>query len=205
MSKDIEIGEVGIDEEFYGKFPTDAFKFDEASDDTPTVTIDRRIKDKTGYLAPVGAIEMYGGSTAPDGWLLCNNAAISRTTYAELFGVIGTTFGVGNGSTTFNVPDFRGIFPRGAGTSAKLTDANSDAFAGTLGTYQNDKMQGHVHKQKLGSTAGSIITGQIVPNLSSFGLTQSTQVPFTDGENGTPRTGAETNPANLGITFIIKY
>ncbi len=55
--------------------------------------------------APIGAISAYGGDVAPAGWLLCNGAAISRTTYAELYAVIGTKFGAGDGSTTFNLPD----------------------------------------------------------------------------------------------------
>ena len=58
--------------------------------------------------APVGSIQAYGGTTAPWGWLLCQGQAVNRATYAELFGVIGTSFGVGDGSTTFNVPDLRG-------------------------------------------------------------------------------------------------
>ena len=63
----------------------------------------------------ISEIKMYGGSTPPDGWLLCNGAAISRTTYPYLFTVIGTTYGVGNGTTTFNLPDLRSRIPIGAG------------------------------------------------------------------------------------------
>ncbi|GAH87071.1 unnamed protein product, partial [marine sediment metagenome] len=90
---------------------------------------------------PTGSVIMFGGAVAPTGYLLCNGAAVSRITYANLFAVTGTTFGVGNGTTTFNIPDFQGIFPRGAGTSTKLSKADTNAFAGVLGTYQNDKFQ----------------------------------------------------------------
>jgi len=62
---------------------------------------------------PVGAIIFYGANSAPTGFLKSNGAAISRSTYASLFSAIGTTFGVGDGSTTFNVPDMRGYFARG--------------------------------------------------------------------------------------------
>lgn len=55
--------------------------------------------------APIGAISAYGGDTAPTGWLICDGSAISRTTYADLYAVIGTKFGAGDGSTTFNLPD----------------------------------------------------------------------------------------------------
>ena len=70
-----------------------------------------------------GAIMAYAGASAPSGWLLCNGAAINRTTYATLFSIIGETYGVGNGNTTFNLPDLRGRFPlgldnMGGGTSA---------------------------------------------------------------------------------------
>lgn len=62
-----------------------------------------------------GVIQMFAGSTAPNGWLICNGAAVSRSDYATLFRVIGTTYGGGDGSTTFNLPDLRGRFPIGVG------------------------------------------------------------------------------------------
>src|SRR3972149_3319033 len=60
-----------------------------------------------------GVIKMHGSSTPPSGYLLCDGAAVSRTTYANLFDVIGTAFGVGDGSTTFNVPDIQRRIPIG--------------------------------------------------------------------------------------------
>ncbi|TXH53952.1 MAG: phage tail protein [Desulfurellales bacterium] len=57
---------------------------------------------------PPGTINAYAGASAPTGWLLCYGQAVSRTTYSVLFGIIGTTYGAGDGSTTFNVPDLRG-------------------------------------------------------------------------------------------------
>lgn len=61
---------------------------------------------------PSGSMVDYAGTTAPSGWLMCDGSAISRTTYANLFSAIGTSYGVGNGSSTFNLPDFRGRFAR---------------------------------------------------------------------------------------------
>jgi len=72
------------------------------------VVVSSRVQDKTGYLAPVGAMSMFAGSVAPTGWLICDGSAISRTTYADLFSVIETAYGVGDGSTTFNIPDIKG-------------------------------------------------------------------------------------------------
>lgn len=85
-------------------------------------------------LDPVGTIKMFGGSTAPDGYLMCDGAAVSRTDYASLFAAIGTTYGAGDGSTTFNLPDLKGRFPLGAGAGNGLT-------ARTVG--QKDGEEGH--------------------------------------------------------------
>lgn len=67
---------------------------------------------------PVGGIISYAGSTAPNGWLMCDGSAISRTTYEELFSTIGTTYGSGDGSTTFNIPDLKGRTIVGVGESS---------------------------------------------------------------------------------------
>ncbi len=61
---------------------------------------------------PAGSMVDFAGSTAPSGWLMTDGAAVSRTVYADLFASIGTAYGVGDGSTTFNLPDFRGRFAR---------------------------------------------------------------------------------------------
>ena len=76
--------------------------------------------------APTGAIFMWGTSSAPTGHLLCNGSAVSRTTYSALYAVISTTFGVGDNSTTFNLPNFNGSMPIGA------TGATSSSFTGTI-------------------------------------------------------------------------
>jgi microcystin-dependent protein len=75
----------------------------------------------TANLIPTGMIQMYTGTAAPTGWVICNGTAISRSTFASLFTVCSTTFGSGDGSTTFNVPDFRGRLPIGVGTGSGLT------------------------------------------------------------------------------------
>jgi len=66
-----------------------------------------------GGIVPAGTVIPYGSTSAPYGYIKCNGAAISRTVYADLFAAIGTNFGGGDGSTTFNVPDLRGEFIRG--------------------------------------------------------------------------------------------
>lgn len=156
-----------------------------------------------------GLIQMYGGSSAPTGWLLCNGAAISRTTYSALFAVISTTYGVGDNFTTFNLPDFRGVFPKGAGTTDRTLgkDASGNYYAATLGTYSTDKFQGHYHTLQYDGlhTDWNSWTdyGQIRGN-NGAGNNIGTTGPKSDGTNGTPRTGLTTEPQSLGINFIIK-
>ena len=83
-----------------------------------------------GGSDPVGTLKAWGGSTPPAGWLICDGSAISRTTYKALFNVIGTTYGNGNGSTTFNLPSCGGFGEvysvRGYGKSLGLTWGTSD-------------------------------------------------------------------------------
>lgn len=72
-----------------------------------------RIYDQTGFVMPVGTILPYAALTSPDGFILCNGASVNRTTYSDLFAVIGTSFGAGDGSTTFGIPNLSGRFPLG--------------------------------------------------------------------------------------------
>lgn len=147
----------------------------------------------------IGEIKSYGGSTAPAGYLLCDASAISRTTYASLFARIGTSFGVGDGSTTFNLPDGREAYLVGVGTRGSGVTAH-DAF--TLGQFKDDQMQGHKH----GSVAEFTVAGgggAAVSVLATFNAT--TGVPVSDGTNGTPRTGTVTRGKGLGVNLIIKY
>lgn len=81
-------------------------------------------------LIPAGSEIAYAGSAAPTGWLLEDGSAVSRTTYATLFAVIGTTYGAGDGSTTFNVPDSRGRAAIGAGTGRDVEVITSQVASG---------------------------------------------------------------------------
>lgn len=94
--------------------------------------------DPVTLAAPIGTISSYGGTTAPSKWTLCYGQAISRTTYSALFAKIGTTYGAGNGSTTFNLPDCRGRVSAGkdnmGGTSAnRLTNQTGGLNGDILG------------------------------------------------------------------------
>jgi microcystin-dependent protein len=108
---------------------------------TGNVTISGSVTAGSGIGAgtvPAGSISAYGGNSAPTGWLLCDGSAISRTTYDTLFGIIGTNYGSGDGSTTFNVPDLRGRVLAGqddmGGTSAnRLTGLTNGVNGDTMG------------------------------------------------------------------------
>ena len=91
------------------------------------------VDNAAGSSMPAGSVTAFAGSSAPTGWLLCAGQAVSRTTYAALFAAIGTTYGSGDGSTTFNLPDLRGRVPAGLDNMGG-TDAGRLNWANTLGT-----------------------------------------------------------------------
>tara|TARA_B110000196_G_scaffold185301_1_gene158883 strand:+ start:376 stop:1287 length:912 start_codon:yes stop_codon:yes gene_type:complete len=95
--------------------------------------------------SPIGTVITFGGSTAPSGWLACDGSSYSRTTYADLFGVISTTYGAPTG-TTFLVPDLRGRAPLGAGTGSGLTARSLGALGGYEGvTLSATEIPSHSH------------------------------------------------------------
>jgi microcystin-dependent protein len=154
-------------------------------------------------IKPIGEVTMFCGPTAPHGWLLCNGEAVSRSTYSRLFSVIGTGYGTGDGSTTFNLPDFREAVPVGAGAhsvvagSTHTAQAVADTF--TLGQFKDDQTQTHTHVMpEHGTGARSPGGGTNQPIHSSIGLGATTA-----SNNG--RTGTTTRTKELGINFIVRW
>lgn len=140
---------------------------------------------------PSGAIIQlaYSPASMPTGYLACNGAAISRSTYSALFTVIGTTYGVGDGSTTFNLPDLRGVFLRG------LDDGKGYDTGRAIGTYQADDLKSHSHY--LNWANGNTNNGvSAIPNYvnSNFGTI-----------NTSSTGGTETRPKNVAVFFAIKF
>ncbi len=151
---------------------------------------------------PVGTINAYGGTTAPDGWLLCQGQEVSRTDYADLFAVIGESFGTGDGSTTFNVPDFRGEFLRGAGTNSH----SGQGSGGSVGTHQDATVHMHNYNVENSTTnwmspntnvrnIDTSVYNTMYNNVSAGAQVQSATV---DGARYTAR------PTNTSVNFIIK-
>lgn len=116
----------------------------------PTLALQAATKQYVDSAAtgssPPGALIMWPTDIAPSGWLLCNGQAVSRTTYAALFAVIGTTFGAGDTTTTFNLPDYRDRMPIGASTIA--------TSIGATGGYRDSTLVAHTHSASTG-VAGS--------------------------------------------------
>jgi len=108
-----------------------------------------------GRTMPAGMIAPFGMSSAPTGWLVCNGSAVSRSTYSDLFGVLSTTWGAGDGSSTFNLPDLRGAFLRGTGTAG----VDSDYVGPNVGAYQDDANAEHNHTGSAANAGGHSHSG----------------------------------------------
>lgn len=134
--------------------------------------------------APIGAIQSYGGETAPAGWLICDGSTVSRTEYAELFAVIGINFGEGDGETTFGIPDLRECVPVGAGKNITRSITNHDRY--NLGQFKDDALGTHDHPLKTVTTATYNTAG----------------VPVGVAVNNTPTSA--THGKQLGVNYIIK-
>ena len=170
------------------------------------VTVEDLVLAVSNIATPSGTMTMYGGSFAPTGWLLCDGSEVSRATYADLYAAIGTTWGSGNGSTTFNVPDMREVAPVGIGTTTSTITAH-DVY--TLGELKDDQMQGHYHVvavtgNNASDTASYMTHGSTQNNTYSGTGNDGVKAPKTDGTNGTPRTGTVTRGKRRGVNFIIK-
>ena len=134
---------------------------------------------------------MWWSTTVPPaGWLICNNQAVNRTTYATLFALIGTTFGVGNGSTTFNVPDFRDRFPVGAGTTYAVNATGGESTH----SLNVAELAAHTHTWDSG-------TGVYAGYAKLDGNVKSSAVATSITGSGTAH---ENKPPYRGIAFIIK-
>lgn len=154
-------------------------------------------------LIGAGAVQFFARSTAPAGWIKANGAAVSRTAYADLFAAIGTTFGAGNGSTTFNLPDLRGEFPRGwddgrgvdsgrefgsfqKGTAAAIDDTSTiatvDVLRGTVGSVGGDIYDPAAY---VGTTLSRLSSGV--------------------GNEANPVSGVVSRPRNIALLACIKY
>ena len=167
-------------------------------------------------LCPTGMITPFGGSSSPNGWLLCDGSAVSRDTYSELFAVIGTAYGAGDGSTTFNLPDLREATTKGVGLTSKSNNHyDSDGLA--LGEFVDDRVQNHNHQisdpghnhmtNTWPGTGGEPYTGYGLTGNYAYAIRTSknvTGISVSSNFNGTGRSGATTEVKAVGVNYIIK-
>jgi microcystin-dependent protein len=171
-----------------------------------------------------GMLMPYAGSTAPSGWLLCYGQAISRTTYADLFTAISTTYGSGDGSTTFNVPDFRGRAAFGldnmGGTAAnRITNAVSGITGTTLGSAGGDQnSQSHTHTasvtdpghshdyrgNQMSGSGGVVAPGTNTGTLQGTFNVNSNTTGITVSNSTTGSGSSQNMPPAIVVTYIIK-
>jgi microcystin-dependent protein len=158
-----------------------------------------------------GQITMWPTTSAPTGWLLCNGAAVSRTTYSALFAVVGTTFGTGDGSTTFNLPNYQDRMPIGSGTIASsigATGGSKDAIVVSHNHTATSTDAGHVHLTyygggSSGSAGLTAPSGTPIAYGAAYSGTGYASITTTVASAGASGTNANL-PPYLGINFIIK-
>ncbi len=177
-------------------------------------------------LVPVGTVLAYAGTTAPPGFLLCDGAEVSRTTYAALFAVIGITHGGGDAVNTFNVPDYRGRFLRGVdhgqgrdpNAATRTAMAPLGATGDAPGTLQGgatarpttpfttDNPGNHVHQSPTTSgTAGSYEVPAGAANYDYGAQSAPTSAAGAHAHTVTAGGDAETRPVNAAVNWIVKY
>jgi microcystin-dependent protein len=175
--------------------------------DSDAATVGQISSSSTGFS---GEIRMYGGSSAPTGWLLCDGSAVSRTTYATLFGIIGTTFGTGDGSTTFNLPNFTDNVPMGKGANAVGATVGSATHAHSIthehSTYITQRTNNQLAVGNTGNVGAATPTSQTVATFAGNGTTGTSDWNWQKTHTlDTANSGsASTIQPSLVISFIIK-
>ncbi|MBN2531662.1 MAG: tail fiber protein [Spirochaetales bacterium] len=172
-----------------------------------------RYIDKTGVVMPLGTILPFAGPAdkVPEGWIICDGRAINRTTYVDLFEIIGTAWGTGDGSNTFNIPDLRGMFLRGVdspgpdkdgidngpGGNDPDTEKRGESAPGSnkgnlVGSRQEDEFKSHNHRYR----------DQYKYNSHAFDGADRYGGSYSYTENAG---GNETRPKNAYVNYIIKF
>lgn len=195
-----------------GTTPTDALKIASVVTSGGSVSSVSQVNltDTLKYaILPTGTIQMFAGqyNNIPNNWLLCDGTAISRTTYKDLFDIVGTQFGTGDGSTTFNIPDLQAKFPRGAPTST-----NAGATGGEDSHILSiSELPAHSHG--VTDSGHSHSGGAAAPSSSGyFGINEDVRSQASTGSSTTgisiQNTGSgaahENRPAYLEILYMIR-
>lgn len=155
----------------------------------------RRVEKRLGWLerrpgapsgsataAPSGMLAPFAGATAPEGWLLCDGSAVSRADYALLFDAIGTTYGVGNGTTTFNLPNLKGRIPVGRDAAQTEFDVLGETGGEKAHVLTTPEMPSHTHAPAEGGSF--IATGAGSSNQNWVGTAASFHINTTTAATG---------------------
>lgn len=177
-----------------------------------TLMTPQRVLQSIQYNAvPPGNVEYTARTTAPAGYLFCDGSAISRTTYSRLFAAIGTTFGAGDGSTTFNLPDLRDEFIRGANPGSRAVGlAENDSFRAHVHTGSTNSAGAHSHSLPRDLVSGANRNMFTLVDTSNNDEDYTNNPPTgTAGEHTHTFTtnatgGSETRPRNVALLPIIK-
>ena len=169
-----------------------------------------KLDTSTFDAIPAGTVLPFAGAVVPDGTLACSGAAVSRTAYAKLFTAIGTTYGAGDGTTTFNIPDFRAVFLRGSGSTTTTHKGSVTHTSAALGVKQGDAIRN--------------ITGEVLPYRFLIAWCSGAFIKGASQENHTPAwensawheslkfdasqvvpVDVENRPVNYAVNYVIKY
>lgn len=178
------------------------------------------IAQLSARAVPVGAVMPFAGTTAPDGWLLCDGAAVSRTQYAALFAVLAVSHGNGDQIATFNLPDYRGRFLRGQdagagrdpnaaqrtamGTGGSTGDAVGSVQGGQNASHNHGITDpGHAHSLATDTTGGW--DGSNVQGSNRAVNAWPATTAATTGISVNLSGGSEARPINAYVNYIIKY
>lgn len=153
----------------------------------------RNVRAEAGIIT--GEIRMYGGDTAPEGFLLCNGQAVSRDSFKLLFAAIGTRYGAGDGSTTFNLPPFNNAnrFPRG-----------STGGGATGGASSHEHSMAHTHDFTTGQAGAPYLAGVAAGSDFVASLPDHVHTGTTDGSSAANTGSASNLPPFVDVRFIIK-
>ena len=161
--------------------------------------------DTVAARLPAGIIAAWPGNTPPDGWLVCNGATVSRTTYADLFAAIGTTFGAGDGSTTFELPDYQGDFLRGylSGTSSAIGTRQAEGLPNISGALKvNTQWFDAVRSGAFTASEKQTIN---CPTDSGSASAATTYTFKASNSNGLYGDSSHVTPRNNAVNWCIKY
>lgn len=174
------------------------------------------------FLVPTGSIIMWPSNTIPSDWKLCDGSAILRSTYATLYAIIGTTFGSGNGTTTFNLPNYTDRMPRGAGAAAlggtggsadAIVVSHTHAATSTSASTSTVTDPGHTHGYVAPASAsysgvdgsGLVTSSSSTTSSANTGISVATSTSTSTTNASTGISGTNANlPPFLGMNFIIK-